>query len=73
MHTWLPFCAVKTSKAPPPLDPNEPENTAKVRPICDAPVAFLTQGSNLGRPDSYNPCFRVLIEAKIPAFTAKGK
>ena len=23
------FCAVKTSKAPPPLDPNEPENTAK--------------------------------------------
>lgn len=24
------FCAVKTSKAPPPLDPNEPENTAKV-------------------------------------------
>lgn len=25
------FCAVKTSKAPPPLDPNEPENTAKVR------------------------------------------
>jgi lipoate synthase len=25
------FCAVKTSRAPPPLDPNEPENTAKVR------------------------------------------
>lgn len=24
------FCAVKTSRAPPPLDPNEPENTAKV-------------------------------------------
>ncbi len=24
------FCAVKTSKAPPPLDPDEPENTAKV-------------------------------------------
>lgn len=23
------FCAVKTSRAPPPLDPNEPENTAK--------------------------------------------
>ena len=26
------FCAVKTSKAPPPLDPNEPENTAKASP-----------------------------------------
>jgi hypothetical protein len=25
------FCAVKTSNKPPPLDPNEPENTAKVR------------------------------------------
>ena len=25
------FCAVKTSRAPPPLDPLEPENTAKVR------------------------------------------
>ncbi len=24
------FCAVKTSRAPPPLDPLEPENTAKV-------------------------------------------
>ena len=26
------FCAVKTSRAPPPLDPAEPENTAKVGP-----------------------------------------
>ena len=23
------FCAVKTSKAPPPLDPNEPDNVSK--------------------------------------------
>ena len=23
------FCSVKTSRAPPPLDPDEPENTAK--------------------------------------------
>ena len=23
------FCSVKTARAPPPLDPNEPENTAK--------------------------------------------
>jgi lipoic acid synthetase len=23
------FCAIKTSKAPPPLDPHEPENTAE--------------------------------------------
>jgi len=23
------FCSVKTSRAPPPLDPNEPENTAE--------------------------------------------
>jgi lipoate synthase len=23
------FCSVKTSKAPPPLDPHEPENTAE--------------------------------------------
>jgi len=23
------FCAVKTSRAPPPLDPHEPENTAE--------------------------------------------
>lgn len=28
------FCAVKTSRAPPPLDPLEPENTAKVGCGC---------------------------------------
>ena len=27
------FCAVKTSRAPAPLDPAEPENTAKVRAV----------------------------------------
>ena len=31
------FCAVKTAKAPPPLDPQEPENTAKVCGVCGVP------------------------------------
>jgi hypothetical protein len=39
------FCAVKTSKAPPPLDPDEPENTAKVgAPLLLHPHTLATQG-----------------------------
>lgn len=33
------FCSVKTSRAPPPLDPNEPINTAKQ--ICDWGIDYI--------------------------------
>ena len=33
------FCSVKTNKAPPPLDPNEPENTA--RAIADWRLHYI--------------------------------
>jgi lipoyl synthase len=37
------FCAVKTSRAPPPLDPDEPENTAKA--VADWVSAVLSMST----------------------------
>jgi lipoic acid synthetase len=36
------FCSVKTSKAPPPLDPDEPENTAKAISVWGLGYIVLT-------------------------------
>lgn len=37
------FCAVKTSKAPPPLDPKEPENVSKAIAAWGLDYVVLTR------------------------------
>lgn len=55
------FCAVKTSRAPPPLDPDEPENTAKavadwVRPVAEIEYyVWNSIYSSTGRPPGFVP------------------
>lgn len=45
------FCAVKTSRAPPPLDPNEPENTAKAVAAWGIDYVVLTSVDRDDLPD----------------------
>lgn len=54
------FCAVKTSNAPPPLDPNEPENTAKVGQLLFL-IVYIVSCSSL------SPC--MLLERGFSIFS----
>ena len=51
------FCSVKTSRAPPPLDPNEPENTAEAISRWGLGYIVLTSVDRDGRakPSVYMP------------------
>ena len=43
------FCSVKTSKAPPPLDPNEPVNTAEAIAAWGLDYVVLTSVDRDGK------------------------
>ena len=45
------FCAVKTSRAPPPLDPDEPQNTAKAVAAWGIDYVVLTSVDRDDLPD----------------------
>ena len=45
------FCAVKTSRAPPPLDPNEPENVSKAVAAWGLDYVVLTSVDRDDLPD----------------------
>lgn len=75
------FCAVKTSKAPPPLDPNEPENTAKAVAAWGIDYVVLTSVDRDDLPDGGASHIaatirhlkeqtqgRLLVEALVPDF-----
>ncbi|CAL5228974.1 g12207 [Coccomyxa viridis] len=75
------FCAVKTSKAPPPLDPNEPENTAKAVAAWGIDYVVLTSVDRDDLPDGgaahiaasiqqlkQKTDGRLLVEALVPDF-----
>ncbi|BDA47983.1 Lipoyl synthase, mitochondrial [Coccomyxa sp. Obi] len=75
------FCAVKTSKAPPPLDPNEPENTAKAVAAWGIDYVVLTSVDRDDLPDGGAAHIaetirglkektggRLLVEALVPDF-----
>ena len=47
------FCSVKTSRAPPPLDPNEPENTAEAISRWGLGYIVLTSVDRDGRADLF--------------------
>ncbi|KAK9830524.1 hypothetical protein WJX72_012228 [[Myrmecia] bisecta] len=75
------FCAVKTSRAPPPLDPNEPENTAKAVAAWGIDYVVLTSVDRDDLPDGGAAHIaetirglkdktggRLLVEALVPDF-----
>ncbi|PSC72214.1 Lipoyl mitochondrial [Micractinium conductrix] len=75
------FCAVKTSRAPPPLDPNEPENTAKAVAAWGIDYVVLTSVDRDDLPDGgaahiaatighlkKHTQGRLLVEALVPDF-----
>ncbi len=45
------FCAVKTSRAPPPLDPDEPQNTARAVAAWGIDYVVLTSVDRDDLPD----------------------
>ncbi|KAL4426082.1 hypothetical protein ABPG77_002668 [Micractinium sp. CCAP 211/92] len=75
------FCAVKTSRAPPPLDPLEPENTAKAVAAWGIDYVVLTSVDRDDLPDGgaahiaatirhlkEHTAGRLLVEALVPDF-----
>lgn len=75
------FCAVKTSRAPPPLDPLEPENTAKAVAAWGLDYVVLTSVDRDDLPDQGSRHIaktvgllkektdgRLLVEALVPDF-----
>lgn len=75
------FCAVKTSRAPPPLDPNEPMNTAKAVADWGIDYVVLTSVDRDDLPDGgaahiaetirnlkHETSGRLLVEALVPDF-----
>jgi lipoic acid synthetase len=78
------FCAVKTSRAPPPLDPAEPENTAKAVAAWGIDYVVLTSVDRDDLPD-YGAAHiaatirhlkqqtggRLLVEALVPDFQGR--
>ena len=46
------FCSVKTARAPPPLDPDEPENTARAVAAWGLDYVVLTSGDRDDLPDA---------------------
>ena len=78
------FCAVKTSRAPPPLDPNEPENTAKAIAAWGIDYVVLTSVDRDDLPDlgaehiaktiahlKEKTEGRLLVEALVPDFQGR--
>lgn len=78
------FCAVKTSRAPPPLDPNEPENTAKAVAAWGIDYVVLTSVDRDDLPDGGAAHIastiarlkgetngRLLVEALVPDFQGR--
>jgi len=78
------FCAVKTSKAPPPLDPHEPENVAKAVALWGLDYVVLTSVDRDDLPDQGSAHIvetirklkdktvgRLLVEALVPDFQGR--
>lgn len=78
------FCAVKTSRAPPPLDPEEPENTAKAVAAWGIDYVVLTSVDRDDLPDfgahhiastirglKKHTEGRLLVEALVPDFQGR--
>lgn len=78
------FCAVKTSRTPPPLDPNEPENTAKAVAAWGIDYVVLTSVDRDDLPDfgadhiaktiahlKEHTGGRLLVEALVPDFQGR--
>lgn len=78
------FCAVKTSKAPPPLDPDEPENTAKAVAAWGIDYVVLTSvdrddladygAAHIARTIQHlkeHTQGRLLVEALVPDFQGR--
>lgn len=78
------FCAVKTSRAPPPLDPAEPENTAKAVAAWGIDYVVLTSVDRDDLPDfgaahiaktirglKTHTDGRLLVEALVPDFQGR--
>lgn len=78
------FCAVKTSRAPPPLDPSEPENTAKAVAAWGIDYVVLTSVDRDDLPDfgaahisktirelKERTEGRLLVEALVPDFQGR--
>ena len=79
------FCAVKTSKAPPPLDPNEPANTARAIADWGIDYVVLTSVDRDDLPDGGAAHIaetiqglkretggRLLVEALVPDFAGNA-
>ncbi|KAH0616251.1 hypothetical protein JD844_027225 [Phrynosoma platyrhinos] len=58
------FCSVKTAKNPPPLDPNEPYNTAKAIDVPDGGAAHFAK--TVSHLKKMNP--KILVECLTPDF-----
>jgi lipoic acid synthetase len=78
------FCAVKTSRAPPPLDPDEPENTAKAVAAWGIDYVVLTSVDRDDLPDfgaehiaktirglKSHTDGKLLVEALVPDFQGR--
>lgn len=78
------FCAVKTSRAPPPLDPHEPENTAKAVAAWGIDYVVLTSVDRDDLPDygaehiaktirklKEHTEGKLLVEALVPDFQGR--
>ncbi|CAD7695405.1 unnamed protein product [Ostreobium quekettii] len=78
------FCAVKTSRAPPPLDPKEPANTAKAVGAWGVDYIVLTSVDRDDLPDGGSAHIaetikllkaetggRLLVEALVPDFQGR--
>jgi len=78
------FCAVKTSRAPPPLDPDEPENTAKAVAAWGIDYVVLTSVDRDDLPDlgadhiartirylKEHTQNKLLVEALVPDFQGR--
>ena len=60
------FCSVKTSRAPPPLDPDEPENTAKAVSAWGLDYVVLTSVdrddvADAGSRSVHLPCLYLIV------------
>lgn len=69
------FCAVKTSKTPPPLDPHEPENTAEALKRWGLGYVVLTAVDRDDRADGGAPHFAetiIKIKQKSPAMLVEA-
>lgn len=61
------FCAIKTAKKPPPLDPHEPENTAEAIARWGVGYIVMTSVDRDGERSRYLDCFTVPSTDSFPA------